>query len=148
MNYHLAQVNISKARFPLDDSRMKGFTDIQAKVNSDGENSSGFVWILKDETGTAINFKMFDDPSILVNLTVWESIEALKAFIYKGDHLDAFKRRKEWFVPMKESHLALWWIPKGHIPTIAEAQSKLEQLWEYGPSEEVFTFRKLFLPPT
>jgi len=109
MTYHLAQINIVEARFPLDDPRMKDF---------------------------------------LVNMTVWESVAALKDFIYKGDHLKAFMRRKEWFVSMKKSHLALWWIPEGHIPTLAEAEQKLEQLWLEGPSDDVFTFRKLFPSPT
>ena len=147
MTYHLAQINIVEARYPLADPRMKAFIDQLPKVNAEGENSPGFVWILKDETETAVNFVIFNNPDILVNLTVWETIEALKDFIYKGDHLKAFIRRKEWFLPMKKSHLALWWIPEGHIPTLEEAEQKLEKLWKEGSSAEVFTFRKLFPPP-
>lgn len=147
MPYQLAQINIVEARYPLDDERMKPFVDQLPKVNKDGENSPGFVWILKDETETAVNFVLFDNPNILVNLTVWESVDALKNFIYKGDHLKAFIRRKEWFLPMKKSHLAMWWIPVGHIPTLDEAEQKLVQLWEEGPSAAVFTFRKVFPPP-
>ncbi len=147
MTYHIAQINIVEARYPLTDPRMKGFVDQLPKVNAEGENSPGFVWILKDETETAVNFVIFNNPDILVNLSVWETIAALKDFIYKGDHLKAFIRRKEWFLPMKKSHLALWWIPKGYIPTLAEAEQKLEKLWTEGPSAEAFTFRKMFPPP-
>jgi len=147
VTYHLAQINIVEALFPLDDPRMKDFVDQLPAINAEGENSPGFVWILKDETETAVNFVIFNNPNILVNMTVWESIDALKDFIYKGDHLKTFVRRKEWFVAMKKSHLALWWIPKGHIPTLVEAAQKLEKLWKEGPSKDVFTFRKLFPPP-
>jgi len=146
VEHHLAQLNIAKARFPLEDPRMKDFVDMLNSVNTAGENSPGFVWILKDETQTAIYFDLFDDPSLLVNLTVWESMEALKAFVYKGIHAEVFRKRRDWFMPMEKEHLALWWIKAGHIPTTQEAKEKMEKLWLEGPSSEVFTLKNFHHP--
>ena len=146
--YHIAQLNLAKAKYSLDDPRMGGFVKQLAAVNSEGENSSGFVWILKDETGTAVNFNLFDDPSLLVNLTVWHDIESMKQFVYNGLHQKVFKERRQWFDAMDKAHLAMWWVPQGHIPTLLEAKDKMETLWAYGPSKEVFTFRKIFSPST
>lgn len=146
MDYHIAQLNLAKAKYPLDDPRMKGFVDLLETVNKEGENSPGFIWILKDETGTAVNFNLFNDPSLLINLTVWENLEELKAFIYNGNHAKAFMQRRDWFEPLGKEHLALWWVPEGHIPTLEEAKQKMEKLWAEGPSAEVFTFKKIVTP--
>ncbi|MEQ8304569.1 MAG: DUF3291 domain-containing protein [Cyclobacteriaceae bacterium] len=142
--YHIAQLNLAKAKYSLDDPRMAGFVKQLAAVNSEGENSSGFVWILKDETGTAVNFNLFDDPSLLVNLTVWQDIESMKQFVYNGLHLKVFKNRKAWFEPMEREHLVLWWIPPDHVPSLKEARLKMEKLWTEGPSLAAFNFKKLF----
>ncbi len=146
MEYHIAQLNIAKAKFPLDDPRMADFVNLLDEVNRAGEQSPGFKWILKDETQTAIYFNLFDDPGMLVNLTVWESIQALKSFIYKGIHAEVFKKRREWFQPIGKEHLALWWIKAGHVPTTDEAKMKIEKLWRDGPSHEVFTFKAIYKP--
>ncbi len=125
---------------------MGGFVSLLDAVNKEGECAPGFVWILKDETGTAINFNPFDDPTLLVNLTVWENLESLRQYIYQGLHGRAFAQRKAWFEATGKEHLVLWWIPKGHIPSIGEAKDKMEKLWREGPSAEAFTFKKLFIP--
>jgi hypothetical protein len=125
---------------------MKDFVDLLEEVNTAGEKSPGFVWILKDETQTAIYFNLFNDPSLLVNLTVWQNIESLKAFIYKGLHAEVFKRRREWFQPMDKEHLVLWWIKEGHIPSTDEARLKMEKLWREGPSADAFTFKAIYKP--
>lgn len=125
---------------------MKGFVDLLKTVNTEGEQSPGFVWILKDNTGTAVNFNLFNDASLLINLTVWQSVASLKEFIYKGTHANVFRQRRDWFEPMDKEHLALWWIPKNHIPTTQESTLKMEKLWSEGPSPQVFTFKKVFYP--
>ena len=147
MEFHLAQFNVAKARYPLDDLRMGEFVNLLQAVNREGELAPGFVWILKDGSGTAVNFNPFNDPSLLVNLTVWESLESLRQYVYHGLHGQAFAKRKAWFETTGKEHLVLWWIPKGHIPTLAEAKHKMEMLWKEGPSGAAFTFKKLFIPP-
>lgn len=147
MRYHLAQLNVAKARFPLSDPRMKEFVDSLATVNAIGELSKGFVWILKDETGTAVNFNLFDDSLLLVNITVWETLEDLKSFAYHGAHGEIFRRRKEWFDATGKESTVLWWITNGHIPTTQEAKEKMLKLWNEGPSQDAFSLKKIFDPP-
>lgn len=90
--------------------------------------------------------RAFDDDSLIVNLTVWESIEALADFAYRSDHKEVLRRRREWFVPMEEAYLALWWVPAGHHPGVEEAENRLRYLREHGPTPEAFTFRDRFPP--
>ena len=110
MDRHLAQLNIATLRHPIDDPRIADFVDALPLVNGAGEQTPGYVWRLQSDTGNATDIRVFDDPLVIVNLTVWESLEALKAFAYRGVHRDFFKRRAEWFVP-GSSRTALWWLP-------------------------------------
>jgi len=144
--FHLAQFNVAHAKYPINDPQMKGFVDLLASVNEAGERSKGFVWILKDDTGTAVNYNPYNDPYLLVNMTVWETIEDLKNFAYSGAHGDIFRRRREWFQPMEKESTVLWWIAKGSLPTVEEGKAKLNQLWENGPTAEAFSLKKIFQP--
>lgn len=96
------------------------------------------------DDGTAI--QVFDDPNIIVNMSVWESLEALDNYVYKSDHIGASQRRAEWFERPDKSPFVLWWVPAGQIPTVDEAKERLELLWQNGPSPEAFTFRHRFEP--
>lgn len=84
---------------------------------------------------------------MIVNMSVWESIDALFAFTYKTAHTMVMNRRKEWFESLPGPHLVLWWIAAGTIPTVTEAQERLEYLAGHGPSAEAFTFKVRFAPP-
>jgi hypothetical protein len=143
--HHLAQLNIAKTKYPLDDPRIREFIDALNRINEVGKASPGFVWILEEDTGNATGIHAFDDPSILINLTVWESIEALKAFTYKSEHVDYLRRRHEWFERLSP-YLVLWWVPAGQIPTIEEAKERLVHLELHGDTPFAFTFRNLFSP--
>lgn len=145
--YHLASYNIAKANYPMDDMRMQGFTDAIDQVNAEAERSTGFIWRLQDESGNATNIQIYNDPKMLVNLSVWTSIEDLKAYLYNGDHLSIFVRKKEWFAAMETAHMVLWWIEAGTIPTAQQGKAKLEYLIEHGPSEQAFGFRNMFGAP-
>ena len=145
MEFHLAQLNLAKPRFPLDDPRMAEFMDNLNRINELGKAAPGFVWILEDESGNATAIHAFDDPSILINLTVWESIETLRAFAYQTEHVDYVRRRHEWFKPLKP-YMVLWWIPVGHIPTTEESKARIVHLEMNGPTPFAFTFSKLFPP--
>lgn len=146
MEYHIAQLNIAKARYPLDDSRMKEFVDALPEINRIGESSPGFVWILKDDTGTAVAFNPFNDPTLLVNMTVWETLDDMRAFAYQSQHGIYFKRRREWFDLFDREPVVLWWIKKGHIPNLIEGKEKMEKLWRDGPTPEAFSLKKLYQP--
>lgn len=134
---HLAQFNIARAKYPLDDPRMAEFVDNVARVNGLAEKVEGFVWRLQDESGNAMGITAYDDPRILPNLTVWESVEALERFVFKTVHSRFYGRREEWFEPM-DTPLVLWHVPQGHRPSIAEGVERLDYLREHGPSDYAF----------
>jgi hypothetical protein len=146
MSFHLAQVNIAKLLYPLDHPAMADFVNNLDRINALAESSEGFVWRLKDEDNNATAIKIYDDDSLIVNLTVWENIDSLFQFAYRTDHVEIFKRRKEWFEKMPVMHMAMWYVPAGHLPTVPEAQERLTRLREKGDTPLAFSFKKRFAP--
>lgn len=143
-HFHLAQVNIARALAPLDDPIMQGFVDQLDHVNRLAGQSEGFVWRLQTEGGDATAIPFSDDERVIVNMSVWDSIESLEKFAYSGDHLAVLRQKKNWFERPTSPILALWWIPAGTVPTIADAQAALQSLLQQGPSARAFTFAKRF----
>ena len=145
--FHLAQVNIALPREPLDAPLLADFVASLDPVNASADAAPGFVWRLQTEDGDATGIRAFGDDRLIVNMSVWESLEALRAFVY-GDvtHLAVLQRRREWFDRL-ESFLVLWWVPAGHRPTVAEAEFRLAALRALGPTPDAFTFRRHFPPP-
>ena len=142
----LAQLNIARLLAPLDDPRLEGFVKNLDRVNGLGDASPGFVWRLQTDDGDATALRPFPEPDIIVNLTVWESVESLRAFAYKGEHLEVFKQRRQWFEERVEPMVVLWWVADGHIPSVEEARERLEFLRRHGPSPWAFPFSALQLP--
>jgi hypothetical protein len=145
--HHLAQLNVGTLRFPLDDVRTLGFTSMLDALNEVADNAPGFVWRLVDDgsnDATAIRTPLGDD--VLVNMSVWESRDALWDYVYRSGHLDMLRRRAEWFHVPKAPFQVMWWIPAGHIPTVEEAVERLEMLRENGSSPSAFGFRDTYLP--
>ena len=142
--HHLAQLNIGRTKAPLDSDLLSGFVEGLEHVNALADSSPGFVWRLQTEEGDATSIRAFeDDELMIVNMSVWESIEALWDFVYAGEHLAYMRRRREWFERI-ESHIVLWWVPAGHTPSVDEALDRLEHLRADGPSERAFTFKQRF----
>jgi len=141
---HLAQLNIAKAKYSLEAPEIKEFVDNLEPVNNLAESSNGFIWRLKDESGDATSIHVFSDPNIIVNMSVWDSIDALKNFMFRTHHRDFLRRKKEWFHNIPEDSYVLWWVPIGHIPTIEEAVEKLEFLRGNGDTPNAFTFKSNF----
>jgi hypothetical protein len=141
---HLAELNIGRTVAPMDDPLMADFVANLDRINGLGDASPGFVWRLQDESGSATSIRAFDDPRMAVNLTVWESIEALRQYAYRSVHVDFLRRRREWFVPLDGPSLVLWWVPAGHRPTIAEARERLDRLAAEGPTPDAFTLKNPF----
>lgn len=146
--FHLAQVNIGRIRAPLDDPIMEGFRSQLEPINALADRSPGFVWRLQTEDGNAMAIRPDPgDDRMAINMSVWESLAALQQFVYQSAHVTTMRDRRQWFEPIEGPLLALWWVPAGHIPTVAEALERLRWLEERGPSPEAFTFRKPFPPP-
>lgn len=142
MDRHLAQLNIATLRHPIDDPRIADFVDALPLVNGAGETTPGYVWRLQSESGDATDIRVFDDPLVIVNLTVWESLDALKSFAYRGVHREFFRRRAEWFVP-GSSRTALWWLPAEVLPTTGDARRRLDFIDAFGASPYAFEMGQL-----
>jgi hypothetical protein len=139
---HLAEFNIARIRYPLDDPRMAEFVDNVARVNALAEQIDGFVWRLQDDSGHAMNMRVYGDPTILPNLTLWENVEALERFVWQTVHGRFYRRREEWFAPI-DTPLVMWWVPAGHRPTMEEGVARLKRLKAQGPSEQAFGWESL-----
>ncbi|MFE4670552.1 DUF3291 domain-containing protein [Streptomyces sp. NPDC056716] len=146
-SHQLAQVNIARPRAPLDSPRLKGFVDALDEVNADADTADGFVWRLQSDTGNATDVAVFGDEWLIVNMSVWRDPDALTAYMYQGRHREMLARRREWFERLQEAVTALWWVPAGHRPTVAEAEARLLRLRTDGPTPYAFTLRTSFPPP-
>ncbi|UOE79683.1 DUF3291 domain-containing protein [Vibrio splendidus] len=140
----LAQLNIALAKYPLDAPEIKEFVDNLELVNGIAESSEGFVWRLKDESGDATNIQAFDDPNMIVNMSVWDSVDSLKNFMFRTHHRDFMRRKGDWFHRLPEDTYVLWWIEEDHIPALEEAIERLEHLREIGDTPYAFTFKTNF----
>ena len=153
MGYALAQVNIGRLLGPLDSSQLADFVAALDPVNAIADAAPGFRWRLQTEDGNATALRAFEgdadgaDGGILINMSVWESVEALGGFVYGDAHLAVLRRRREWFERMRDAYAALWWVPRGHVPTIPEAEDRVRHLRLHGPTPYAFTLRTHFPPP-
>ena len=146
--FHLAQVNIGRFVAPIDDPSMEGFRSQLDPINALADRSPGFVWRLQTEDGNATAIRPFDgDDRMAINMSVWTSLEALQQYVYQSAHLGPLRDRRRWFEPIEGPILALWWIPAGHIPAVAEALERLAHLKAHGPTRYAFTFRAPFPAP-
>ncbi|MEL6655271.1 MAG: DUF3291 domain-containing protein [Bacteroidota bacterium] len=146
MNYQLAQINIARMREPLDAPLMWEFVHFLGPINELAEHQDGFVWRMKDEEGTSATSieTPFPDDMIIVNMSVWESLDALRHFVYQTAHSYFVRKGKQWFIRMDKPHMVLWWVPVGHEPSLEEAATKLEQLAAEGPGPEAFDWNKMY----
>ncbi len=146
-SHQLAEFNIATMRFPLEDQRMRDFTESLNSVNAIADASPGFVWRLQSDEGDATSIRLNDDASLLLNLSVWESLDALRAFYLDAPHGQYLRRRAEWFEHARQPYVALWWVPSGHRPSAEEADKRLSMLREDGPTEGSFDFSHPFPMP-
>jgi hypothetical protein len=146
VRYELAQLNIATMKEPLDSPVMADFVANLDRINALAESSPGFVWRLQTEEGDATALRPLGD-NVIVNMSVWESVEHLNQYVYRSDHAGILRRRRDWFERMSEAFFALWWVKQGHRPTVAEAIARLEHLRAHGPTAEAFTFRVNFPAP-
>ncbi len=144
--YHIAQLNIATLLAPIDSPQLSDFVANLDRINTLAEESLGFVWRLQTEEGDATSVDYFG-PDKIANLSLWDSIEALRNYVYRSAHVEIMRRKDEWFHKMNDAHMVLWWIPVGHTPSIEEAAQKLRLLREIGPNAQAFTFKKTFAPP-
>jgi hypothetical protein len=149
---HLAQVNIGRLRAPLDSPVLADFMAALDPVNALADAAPGFVWRLQTEDGNATAVRAFEwdagsSAGVIMNMSVWESVEALAGFVYSPGHLAVLRRRREWFERMAEAYTALWWIEPGRTPTTIDAEERVRHLRAHGPTPHAFSLRTYFPPP-
>ena len=140
---HLAELNIARLKHDLDDPRVADFVNNLDLVNGIAERSPGFVWRYKDDTGAATDTRVLDDPRVIVNLSVWETVADLEAFVWKTVHKRFYELRDEWFQVMEHMHFTMWWVPEGHKPTVEEAMARLEHHNTNGSTDHAFGWEHL-----
>jgi hypothetical protein len=140
---NLAQLNIAQLAYPIDDPRVADFVDNLDRVNALAERSDGFVWRFVDPTGQLALDGGFDDPAVIVNMSVWRDAESLEHFVWNTVHKQIYRRRAEWFSLMGEQHLVMWWVDPGHEPSVAEARARLDHLRTHGDGDHAFGWSHL-----
>jgi hypothetical protein len=147
--YHIAEINVARARAALDDPAMADFVAQLDAVNAVADASEGFIWRLKADGGGASSYvSAFPDPRIIVNVSVWRSLDELQRYAYRShEHAQVFRDRRKWFEKLDGPALAMWWVPAGTVPSLSDALHRLEILAEHGPTVDAFTFKAVFPPP-
>jgi hypothetical protein len=141
---HIAQMNVGTTLYDIDDERMAGFTDNLDRVNALAEATPGFVWRLQSEQGNATDIMVTDDPHFIVNMSVWETVEALFDYVYRSDHCSIMVGRRQWFAKPEGPYQVLWWVEEGVLPTVEEGLARLDHLTRHGPTPSAFTFKTVF----
>jgi len=144
--FHLAQVNIGRARGEMTDPVMAGFVARLPDINALADGFPGFVWRLQTEDGDATAVRPYADTRILINLSVWADLASLREFVFRSPHAAVMRGRREWFERFERVYVALWWVPAGHRPPVSEAVARLEHLERHGPSAFAFSFAQPFSP--
>ena len=139
---HLAEFNIARIKYQLDDPRMREFVDNVDRINKLADALPGIVWRLPGARGPAPAPRAPAAPAPPPPPPARASAEALERFVFKTVHGRFFDRRESWF-EQPEPTLVLWWVPAGHRPTLEEAVARLDHLRTHGPSDFAFGWESL-----
>ncbi len=146
MNYHFAQFNVAWLKKPLEHPDIADFTNAIDSVHELADQAPGFVWrLIADGQDDATTLHPLGEDGV-INCTVWESREAMAAWVYRNEHGDALKRRRDWFNPPIAPSVVMWWVPAGHTPTLEEALDRLQYLRNNGSTPLAFTFKDKYSP--
>jgi hypothetical protein len=144
--FELAQLNIARLKAPIGSPLLADFVANLDRINAIAEASEGFKWRLMTNDGNATSLRPFGDD-VIVNMSVWRDLAALRNYVYHSAHVEIMKRRREWFSRAAEAYAVLWWVAVGHRPSVSEAAGRLENLRWHGSSPAAFTFGTAFPAP-
>lgn len=142
MRVHVAQINIGTMIAPTDDPAVAEFMDNIDRINAEADTAPGFVWRLQTDEGNATDIHIFPNPLQLVNMSVWESVDALKHYVYRSEHVEFFRRRSEWF-EADAKRVALWHVDDGVIPDLDDAVRRVEFQERHGATPYSFSFGRV-----
>ncbi len=146
-DHHLAQINVGRLRAPIDDPLVAEFANALDEINALADASPGFVWRLQTDEGNATGIHVSDDEQFIINMSVWETADHLFQYVYRTEHVDFLRNRRDWFERMDQPHMCMWWIEAGQVPSIDEGLARLDRLRRDGPTDQAFSFREPFEPP-
>ena len=141
VDHYLAQINITRLRAPIDDPMVAELVEGLDPINALAEQSPGYVWRLQTDEGDATDIQAYEDELVIVNMSVWETVDDLFNYVYRSGHVDFLRNRRDWFARLGQSHMCMWWLPVGVLPTVDEGVARLEILQTKGPTPQAFTFR-------
>ena len=145
-NFELAQLNIAYSKAPIDSPILADFVANLDRINLLADASDGFRWRLETDEENDTSLRLFGDD-VIVNMSIWRDLDALRHFVYNSAHTEIMRRRREWFAQAPQAYAVLWWVPSGHRPSLSEAANRLERLRQHGPSITAFTFGRFFRAP-
>ncbi len=141
VDHYLAQINITRLRAPIDDPMVAELVEGLDPINALAEQSPGYVWRLQTDEGDATDIQAYEDELVIVNMSVWETVDDLFNYVHRSGHVDFLRNRRDWFERLGESHMCMWWLPAGVLPTVDQGVARLEILQTQGPTPQTFTFR-------
>lgn len=144
--YHLAQINVGRLRASINDPLVAEFVDALDRINALADAAPGFVWRLQTEEGNATGIQTSDDELFIINMSVWETSDDLFQYVYRTEHVDFLRNRREWFERMGDAHMCLWWVPADDIPSIDDGLERLDHFTRHGSTPNAFSFRDQFDP--
>ena len=145
--WHLAQINIGRLIGLPGDPRVAGFMAELDRINALADAADGFVWRLQSDSGNAVDLQPTPDPRLVVNMSVWRDADSLFEFVYRSSHTPVMARRRQWVEPFDGSYQALWWVPQGPAPTVADGLSRLWLMDRFGSSPQAFNFKMRYPRP-
>lgn len=141
---HIAQINIGTMVAPTDDPAVAEFMDNLDRINALADQAPGFVWRLQTDEGNATDIHVFPNPLELVNMSVWRTVDDLKTYVYRSEHVEFFRRRAAWF-EADAKRVALWHVGTDRTAELDDAIRRIEFLERSGPSPYAFGFGR---PPS
>src|SRR4029077_3965474 len=145
--WHIAQLNVGRIIAPTDSPELAEFMAALDEINARAEATPGFVWRLQSDSGNATDIRVSEDPSFLVNMSVWATIESLFEFVYRSAHTTVMARRRQWFEKPTQAYQVLWWVPAGQVPSVREALERLRRPRPHGPPAQGGTLHRRRTPP-
>jgi len=147
MNSQLVQANLAISKYALDDPALSGFVNNLDRINALADESRGFIWRHVSDDEDAEAKRVFGNEALIFNMSVWETLDDLRNFVYQSGHVNILRKRSQWFVPQDVPAMALWWQASAELPTVADAKRRLDYLGQHGPTPQAFTFRTAFDRP-
>ena len=146
--WQLAQFNIARAVAAMDSPAMSGFIAELQRINELADRAPGFVWRYEGPSVSEPSAVAGDDPLMLLNLSVWSTVESLYDYVYRSEHGKQMVHRRRWFERAGAPQIVLWWVQAGTRPSLDEGMARLTSLRQSGPSRDAFTFKARFPQPS